>query len=406
MKAVLHDWASAVFRSIRPGGCSDSRCSSRTSCRRRSSCVGQVTGEPGSSPARSRASELITLNVEPGAARPTVASDWPLVPALLAATSTAPVEGRMTTMEAAGLVFASIFSASRCRVGCSVVSRAWPATGLASKTVTGSTGSARTPRGSGDGLGSFGSAGLGGDQPDLGARACRAAARRSALQSASDRPGRRRRSPRRTCRRSPWWRRRPRRSPAGRSRGTARASARPGSRCPRGSRGCRTPSGRSSASARSTIASTKACGPGGGHPLRVRGGVDVDQPGQPAGRRALLLVRLDGGLVDADPVDRPARSRWRGRPRRAACRGRGAAGAGSAGCCRRAAVARCWAARPTFQRTGSDGQGGLGLVRPVLRHAREGPGQVRAGGRGPPVTGSPQPRSTSASAAPSRRPAA
>ena len=57
----------------------------------------QGTGESGVSPARSRANELTTLKVEPGAARPERATCWLAVPGLLAAARISPVEGRIAT---------------------------------------------------------------------------------------------------------------------------------------------------------------------------------------------------------------------------------------------------------------------------------------------------------------------
>ena len=75
---------------------------------------GQVIEESGVSPARSNASAATTLNVDPGAARPIVASDWPLLPSPFAAATMAPVEGRMATSALAGFVSASVFSASFC----------------------------------------------------------------------------------------------------------------------------------------------------------------------------------------------------------------------------------------------------------------------------------------------------
>ena len=61
-----------------------------------------------------------------------------MVAELFAATRTAPVDGRIATSAAAGLVLANVFSASFCRVTCRVVVSGLPATGLTSKTVTGS----------------------------------------------------------------------------------------------------------------------------------------------------------------------------------------------------------------------------------------------------------------------------
>ena len=68
---------------------------------------GQLTEEVVVSPARSKASALTTLKVEPGANWPTVAADCPLVPVPLAAASMAPSDGRMATMALAGLVSAT-----------------------------------------------------------------------------------------------------------------------------------------------------------------------------------------------------------------------------------------------------------------------------------------------------------
>ena len=62
-----------------------------------------------------------TLKVDPGAARPTVARDWPRLPSPFAAATIAPVEGRMATSALAGLVSARVFSASFCSPMLSVV---------------------------------------------------------------------------------------------------------------------------------------------------------------------------------------------------------------------------------------------------------------------------------------------
>ena len=109
-----------------------------------------LTVERGVRSARSRANAETTLKVDPGAARPTVARDCPRLPWPFAAATIAPVEGRMATRALAGLVFASVFSASFCSPMLSVVVSGLPDSGLTSNSTTGS-GSA-AGEGVGDGL--------------------------------------------------------------------------------------------------------------------------------------------------------------------------------------------------------------------------------------------------------------
>ena len=85
-----------------------------TPCRPRVTVRGHLTFESGVRPARSRASEVTTLNVDPGGFWPTVASDWPLVAELFAADQNRPGRRADRHERAAGLVLARVFSASFC----------------------------------------------------------------------------------------------------------------------------------------------------------------------------------------------------------------------------------------------------------------------------------------------------
>ena len=111
---------------------------------------GQLILESGVNPALSSANVETTLKVDPGGARPTVASDWPRLPSPFAAATMAPVDGRIATKALAGFVDASVFSASFCSPTLSVVVNGLPGTGFTSKSTTGSVSAAG--EGVGDGL--------------------------------------------------------------------------------------------------------------------------------------------------------------------------------------------------------------------------------------------------------------
>ena len=79
-------------------------------------------------PDRNSASDVTTLNVEPGAYWPKVAVFRPLLPGPLAAARIAPSDGRIATTALAGPVSASADSALVCRSMSSVVASASPGT--------------------------------------------------------------------------------------------------------------------------------------------------------------------------------------------------------------------------------------------------------------------------------------
>ena len=90
---------------------------------------GQLSGLSGVIPERSSASDVTTLNVDPGAYVPSVAVDSPSPPGPLAAASTSPVDGRNATMALAGTTGASSSSADCWRATSSVSASGSPARG-------------------------------------------------------------------------------------------------------------------------------------------------------------------------------------------------------------------------------------------------------------------------------------